>query len=102
MSVKISPWDAVEFLDSDEAIEAYLEAAMEDGDPALITATLGDIARAKGMTDIARIAGVGRQNLYKALSKDGKPEFATVLKVIHALGLGLSVHSIKDRPAAAG
>ena len=95
MTVKTSPWDATEFLDSDEAIAAYLEAAMEDGDPALIAAALGDIARAKGMTEIARTAGLGRQNLYKALSIDGKPEFATVLKVIHAMGLGLSVHPAK-------
>jgi len=87
------PWDVTEHLGSDEEIAAYLEAALEDGDPALITATLGDIARAKGMTEIARSAGVGRQNLYKALSGDGRPEFSTVIKVIHAMGLSLSVRA---------
>lgn len=68
---------------------AYLEAAFEEGDPALVTAALGDIARAKGMTEVARDSGLGRESLYKALSPEGHPEFATVLKVIHALGLKL-------------
>ena len=69
---------------------AYLEAALEIGDPALVTASLGDIARAKGMTQVARDTGLGRESLYKALSADGNPEFSTVLKVIAALGLKLT------------
>ncbi len=73
---------------------AYLEAALEDGDPALIVAALGDIARAKGMSQIARETGLGRQSLYKALSPDGNPEFSTVLKVVRALGLRL--HAVAD------
>lgn len=72
---------------------AYLEAALDTGDPALIVAALGDIARAKGMTRIARDAGLGRESLYKALSPDGNPEFATVLRVIQALGLRLHAAS---------
>ena len=68
---------------------AYLEAALADGDPAVVTAALGDIARAKGMTAVARQAGLGRESLYKALSPNGNPEFATVLRVIEALGLRL-------------
>jgi probable addiction module antidote protein len=68
---------------------AYLEAALEDGDSALVVAALGDIARAKGMTHIARETGLGHESLYKALSSEGNPEFATVLKVIQALGLRL-------------
>ena len=68
---------------------AYLEAAIEDGDPALVAAALGDIARSSGMTQIARETGLGRESLYKALSKEGNPEFATVLKVLQALGLRL-------------
>lgn len=67
----------------------YLDACMEEGDPALITHALGVIARAKGMTQIARETGLGRESLYKALSPEGNPEFATVLKVIKALGLRL-------------
>ncbi len=68
---------------------AYLEAAFEDGDSAVVTAALGDIARAKGMTRVARKAGLGRESLYKALSPNGNPEFATVLRVMEALGLKL-------------
>ena len=68
---------------------AYLEAALEDGDPALVAAALGDIARAKGMTQVAKDAGLGRESLYKALSPAGNPEFATILKVVSALGLQL-------------
>ena len=66
-----------------------LEAALEDGDPALVAAALGDIARAKGMSQIARETGLGRESLYKALSPDGNPEFSTVMKVVRALGLRL-------------
>lgn len=82
-------WDAAHYLKSPADIAAYLEAALEDGDPALVAAALGDIARAKGMTGIAREAGLGRESLYKALSADGNPELATVLRVIQALGLRL-------------
>ena len=70
---------------------AYLDAALEDGDPSLIVAALGDIARAKGMTQVAREAGLGRESLYKALSLSGNPEFASVLKVLSALGLRFHV-----------
>ena len=70
---------------------AYLEAALQDGDPQLVAAALGDIARAKGMSQIARDTGLGRESLYKALSSSGNPELATVLKVISALGLQLHV-----------
>ncbi|HSN76514.1 MAG TPA: addiction module antidote protein [Anaerolineae bacterium] len=84
-------WDAVEHLETDEDMVAYLDAALEDGDPGVIVAVLGDIARAKGMTQVAREAGVGRESLYKALSPTGNPEFGTVLKVVQALGLQLRV-----------
>lgn len=83
------PWDVVEHLKTEEDMVAYLEATLEDGDPALIAAALGDIARAKGMTQIARETGLGRESLYKALSPEGNPEFATVLRVVKALGLRL-------------
>ena len=85
------PWDVAEHLKTEEDIAAYLEAVLEDGDSALISAALGDIARARGMTEIAREAGLGRESLYKALSPEGNPEFATVLKVLRALGLTLHV-----------
>jgi len=84
-------WDAADYLKSDEDIAQYLEAVFEDGDPALVAAALGDVARAKGMSQVAREAGLGRESLYKALSSSGNPEFATVLKVIRALGLKIKL-----------
>lgn len=83
------PWDAAEHLDTEEDMAAYLEAALEEGDASLVAAALGDIARAKGMTWIAKETGLGRESLYKALSPEGNPEFATVLKVVRSLGLRL-------------
>lgn len=83
------PWNPAEHLKTEEDMAAYLEAALEEGDPALIAAALGDIARAKGMSHIARETGLGRESLYKALSPEGNPELATVLKVLRVLGLRL-------------
>jgi len=88
---KTRRWDAAETLKTKEDIAAYLDAVLEDGDPDLLKAALGDIARAKGMTEIAKAAGLGRANLYKALSPDGNPEFATVVRVLRALGLRLTI-----------
>ena len=85
------PWDAAESLKTDDEIANYLDAAFDDGDPALIAAALGDIARAKGWSQVAEVAGLDRESLDKALSPEGKPEFATVLKVVRALGLKLKV-----------
>ena len=86
---KTRKWDPTEHLESDEDMVAYLEAALQEGDSALVAAALGDIARAKGMTQVARKAGLGRESLYKALSPEGNPEFATILKIVRALGLEL-------------
>jgi probable addiction module antidote protein len=83
---KTRPWDPAVHLTTEEDLVAYLDAALEDGDPAVVAAALGDISRARGMTQVAREAGVGRESLYKALSPDGNPELATILKVIRALG----------------
>jgi probable addiction module antidote protein len=90
-TTKTIPWDTADQLETPDDIAAYLEAAFEDGDPELIAHALGVVARAKGMTDIAKRAGLGRQSLYKALSPDGRPEFATVLTVVRALGLKLTI-----------
>lgn len=89
VKLKTTKWDVVDYLKTGKEMAAYLEAAIEDGDPALVSAALGDIARAKGMSRVASKAGIGRTSLYKALSPNGNPEFATVLKVIRALGLQL-------------
>jgi probable addiction module antidote protein len=93
---KTRPWDVAEHLETVEDMAAYLEAALEEGDPGLIAAAMGDIARAKGITQIARETGLGRESLYKALSTEGNPEFATVLKVVRALGLRL--HATAAQP----
>jgi probable addiction module antidote protein len=93
-------WDPASRLSTVEDVAAYLEAALQDGDPQLVAAALGDIARAKGMSQIARDAGLGRESLYKSLSSSGNPELATVLKVISALGLQLHVSAIDEAKMA--
>jgi probable addiction module antidote protein len=91
MTEHFSRFDAAEFLKTPEEMAAYLDACFEEdaGDGVLIRAALNDIARAKGMTQIARDAGLGRESLYKALGSTGNPEFATIMKVMRALGLRL-------------
>lgn len=93
MAVETRLYDTADYLDTPERIEAYLETVLEDGDPAEIRAALGIVARARGMTQIARETGLGRESLYKALSRDGNPELGTILQVLKALGLRLSVKS---------
>lgn len=87
--LKTTKYDVVDYLKTDKDMAEYLEAAMEDGNPGVIATALGNIARAKGMTSVARKAGIGRVSLYKALSPEGNPEFSTILKVVNALGLRL-------------
>ena len=86
-------WDAVDHLKTDDDIRAYLEACAEEdpGDGSLIRVALGDIARARNMSQLARKVGMSREGLYKALSDKGNPTFATVMKVAHALGLDLRI-----------
>jgi probable addiction module antidote protein len=90
-ATKIVPYDVAEQLRTPEEMAAYLDAWLEDAseDSAGIARALGDIARAKGMTQVAKDAGLSRESLYRALSADGNPSFATVLKVARALGLKL-------------
>lgn len=87
---KIAPFDAARYLDDDEAIAEYMTAVLESDDPDLLLAALGDVARAKGMAEVARATGLGRESLYKALAPGAKPRFDTVLKVAKALGIQLS------------
>lgn len=82
-------FDIAEHLDSEETIAAYIAALFEEGDAKAIAAGLGDVARAKGMSQVARDAGVSRESLYKALSGDRNPEFSTIIKVMRALGMKL-------------
>jgi len=92
---KTRRWDITRHLRNERDMAAYLNAALEDGDPVLVAAALGDIARAKGMTGVARKAGLGRESLYKSLSPDGHPELATVLRVVQALGLKLMAAELR-------
>jgi probable addiction module antidote protein len=89
--LKTTRWDSAQHLKTDEDMIAYLDACLEEAgdDPAFIAHSLGVIARAKGMTQLARETGLGRESLYKALSGAGNPSFATILKVMHALGVRL-------------
>ncbi len=89
MPLKTKLLDAAEFLKTPEEVAAYLDEAFADGDPAFIAAALGDAARARGMGKVASETGLSRESLYRALSKGGNPELATVLKVMDALGLRL-------------
>jgi probable addiction module antidote protein len=91
MAIETSPWDVTEFLTTDENIAAYLEAALEDGEPHVVAMALGNIARAKGMTSVARDAGITREALYKSLSDKGDPKLSTLLSVMKALGLRFTV-----------
>lgn len=91
MSLKLSKWDSAAHLKTDEDMRLYLQACLDEApdDAAFIAKALGNIARAKSMTQLAKDTGLGRESLYKALSGQGNPSFATVLKVLNALGLRL-------------
>lgn len=91
MTIETQPFDAAEYLDDDETIAAFLSEALATNDQAYICHALGQVARARGMAEIARRSGLKREALYRALSKDGNPEFGTILSVIRSLGLRLEV-----------
>ncbi|CAM3768262.1 addiction module antidote protein [Kerstersia gyiorum] len=93
-AIKTVPFDAAEYLDNEEAIAAYLSAALEENEPALFLAALADVAKARGMTKMAQDAGLGRESLYKALAPGAKPRYDTVLKLARAAGVRLTVEPI--------
>src|SRR5690606_41938877 len=90
-TIKLRKWDIIEYLKTEEDMVLYLQACMDEagGDAAFIAAALGDIARVKGIPQLAKDTGLGRESLYKALSGEGNASFCTILKFIHALGLKL-------------
>ena len=90
MTEKFSRYDTADYLSSEEEMDAYLQVCAEDDDPQLLVAALGDIARARNMATLANEAGLSRAGLYKALSDDGNPSFATVTKIAKALGFTLT------------
>ncbi|WP_025915788.1 addiction module antidote protein [Herminiimonas sp. CN] len=86
-TIRIAPFDAAEYLDSEEMIAEYLSAALEEDDPSLFLAALADVVKARGMAKVAQDAGLGRESLYKALAPGAKPRYDTVMKLVHALGV---------------
>lgn len=93
MALETTLYDTADYLDSPQAIAAYIEAAFEDGEPALITHAPGVAARAKGMSQLARDAGVTREALYKALTADGDPKLSAFIGVLNALGMRLTARA---------
>ncbi|GGE08555.1 transcriptional regulator [Aureimonas endophytica] len=100
MAIETIPFDAAEFLDSSEAQAEFLDEAFREGDPAAIAHALGIVARARGMTLVAKEAGVTREALYKALSPAGDPKLSTLLGVVKALGLTLHTSSLAHEAKA--
>jgi probable addiction module antidote protein len=96
--VKLHPFDAARYLDSDEAVAEYMAAVLETEDPDLLLLALGDVARAKGMAQVAKDAGLGRESLYKALTPGAKPRFDTVMRVARALGVKLTAQPVNAAP----
>jgi probable addiction module antidote protein len=97
---KAKPFDAAEYLDSPEMIAAYLTEALESEDPSAIAMAIGAVARSHGMSAIAEKSGLSRENLYRALGGDAKPEFGTVIKVLHAMGINLVAQPQSQSKAA--
>ena len=97
--VKTTRFDVAEYLDTPERQAEYISAALESGDATFVRDAVGIVARARGMSDIARAAGLNRESLYKALGEKGNPEFVRVLGVLRALGLELAARPLKSRPA---
>jgi probable addiction module antidote protein len=93
-SMKLVAFDAARYLDSDEAVAEYMSAMLEANDPDLLLLALGDVARAKGMAQVAKEAGLGRESLYKALTPGAKPRFDTILKVAKALGVKFTAQAV--------
>jgi probable addiction module antidote protein len=89
---KLAPFDIADHLDNEEVIAEYLTVALEDPDPAMFLAAVRNVARARGMAQLARDSGLGRESLYKALSPGAKPRYDTVIRLMHALGVSLGVH----------
>ena len=97
--VAVARFDAADYLDSEEMIAAYLNAALEEGDPDLLMAAIADVAKARGIAKVALDAGVGRESLYKTLAPGAKPRLDTVFKLLQALGVRF--HAVPDAEAQA-
>jgi probable addiction module antidote protein len=96
----LKPFDAAEYLDTDEAIETYISESLASNDPSEIAEAIGTVARARGMSTIARKAGVSRENLYRSLSRNGDPQLSTLISVLKACGIELRASATKAKKAA--
>jgi len=95
MSERMTRFDVSDYLTDEESIAEYLNAVMAEGDQGLLLSAIGDIAKARGMTQIAEASGLGRESLYKALAPGAKPRFETIIKVLRVLGVNLSLSPAK-------
>lgn len=100
MTIRTTPFDAADYLDSDEAVAIYMSEALETGEPAYIAHALGKVAKARGMSQVAQDAGLGRESLYKSLGRNGNPELGTILRVMRAVGMKLVAAPAEKRDAA--
>lgn len=91
MTTTLAKFDAADYLDNEEVIAEYLTAALEDPNPEVFLAAVADVAKARGMTKLAKDTGLGRESLYKALAPGAKPRYDTILKLLH--GLGIKLHA---------
>lgn len=94
--IQTRPFNAHNYLHSEQDIEMYLQVVLEDGDPSLLAAALGDIARARGMTQLAKDTGLSRESLYKSLSGERAPSSDTLFKVMHALGFKFTMQPLTE------
>lgn len=97
--LKTTPFDPAEYLDDEQTVAAYLNEVLAEGDPSAVVSALGTVARARGMANLARSTGLGRESLYKALSSDGNPSFRTVFSVAAALGYRFNVSALDPHPS---
>ena len=102
MTTKTAPFDVAEYLDNEETIAEFLTASMEDPNPDVFLLALRDVAKARGMAELAKSSGLGRESLYKALAPGAKPRYETIVKVMHGLGIGMMVKTVLTAPPAAG
>ena len=97
MKIETAPFDAADYLSDEETIAEYLTAALEDQDPDLFLVAVKDVARARGMTQLAKDTGLGRESLYKALAPGAHPRYETIMKVVRALGVRLHAEAVHAR-----
>jgi probable addiction module antidote protein len=100
MTTRTAPFDAADYLDNEETIAEFLTASLEDPNPDVFLMALRDVAKARGMADLAKASGLGRESLYKALAPGSKPRYETIMKVMHGLGIAMLARPVPAPPPA--